>query len=190
MPTLADLMLQGGPGVKLHEEAKKRRSTKRVLGPLNRSRLISHFNERMRLEDYGEPSPLTKEDYNMINGVVKLFNVNDVDPKEVFDFVGDLVHYWNKLRNMETVTLKGKNWVLNVRPSLRDIVICRESLLANLNTVKSTEAKETAAIEKHISTVNQSDSLDIPEPIKPKKKKSFRPTQAEIDAAYERLQDE
>jgi hypothetical protein len=184
-------MEQGGPGVKSHEAAMRRRSAKLTRGPLNPTRLVSVFNEKMRLEDHGEPTPLTKKDQQMLAGMVKLYRVNDVDPQEVFAFVRDLVHYWNDLRSMDTVTLKGKAWVLSVRPSLRDIMICRESLYSNLLGIKETLAREARAAERHDSTPSQGDSTDTPEPVVlRRRKKNFGPTQADIDAEYERLKDE
>lgn len=152
--------------------------------------ITAYFTQRMMFEGQGAPGPSTKQDEQMLRGMLGLYRRNDVEDQEVFAFIRDLVHYWNELRGMDTVTLKGKQWVLNVRPSLKDIVVCRESLWSNLILVKSNKARERVAVERHEEPKDQDDSLDTLEPIRRKKKKPLKPTQSDIDAEYERLQDD
>lgn len=150
--------------------------------------LQAFFRHRMEAEDFGLPGPSTQQEEQMIRGMLKLYKRNGTEDHEVFAFVRDLVHYWSELRGMETVTLKGKLWTLNVRPTLRDIAICRESLSANLLGVKNKQAMGALAEKQHKEIPDQGNSFDIPESVRRKKKrKPVAPTQADIDAEYERL---
>jgi hypothetical protein len=184
---LADLKKKGIGSS--YEAANKRRLNTFHTRKASVGNIRAYFSQRMMAEDQGMPGPSTKQDDQMLRGMLTMFRRNGIEDHEVFAFVRDLVHYWSELRGMETITLKGKQWVLNVRPSLRDITICRESLMSNLLTVKNSKARERVAIERH-EEPDQGDSFDAPEPVRRKKKKPLRPTQADIDAEYERLQDE
>ena len=173
-------------------EKYKAATKKRLKGFANRqatyNNILNYYGQRMRSEEWGRPSPMTLQELSMMRGVLKLFK-KEFEDKEIFQFVHDCVHHWKKLRDMESVTLKGKPWTLDPRPNLRDIFVCHKAHFANLLEIRRTTRQKSSGL---VNPDVQRGSLDIPkqEPIRKRGRTQWRPSQTDIDNEYERLEND
>jgi hypothetical protein len=188
MPTLDELKKSGAIGA-LYVKAKQRFVANFSKRRASVGNIQVFLNQRMQAYGFGPIGLSTKQDLQMLRGMLNLFKRSGMSDKEVYSFIEDLVVYWYDLMRMDTVTLKGKSWVLNSRPSIKDICICRESLSANLEKLTSSKEIEESAFDSHFSVESETVSDFKVEPPAPKFNR-FSPTQADIDAEYERMNDE
>jgi hypothetical protein len=174
--------------LKLYQEASKKRLKRYPLGTATYNKILNYYGQRMRVEDWGRPGPSSQQELSMVRGVIKLLK-KEFEDKEIFQFMYDCVHHWKQLRDMESVTLKGKSWILDPRPNLRDIFVCHKAHFANLLEIRRTTRQKSSGL---VTPDIQRGSLDIPkqELIRRRGRTQWRPSQTDIDNEYEGLEDE
>ena len=113
-------------------EVKKRKARTRDLTVNN---AITTFNMAFKEADFGEFPPLiTKTTQNMLLGWIK--SAKKEHKEAVRDYfypiLLDFVRYFNEIREKRAsfTTLKGKPWRLSEYPDLKDLVICRDSIIS------------------------------------------------------------
>ena len=115
---------------------KTARSLKKILTPQG---VISFFKSTLEREGFGYPQLITEKEHMMLKGVIKLIKKNNHDDEYIYSLIKYIISNWGELKRMEFTTMKGKPWIVGDRPTLKDILICRESMLANIDILKNKE---------------------------------------------------
>lgn len=188
MANLKDIVAKTNEKFKV---AQDRRNSKLTSRRATKDNLITYFRQMMLAKGfgYGQLDTLTQQDRNMLGGTLLLFKKNEWEDSEIFKFFRDVVEYWPRLSKMDTLTMRGKAWPLGARPSLRDIVICRQSIMTNLGVLISDDTEaETAYSYGFDGEVEGSENL-VKEP-RSRTREKIGPTQRDLDDEFSKLYDE
>ncbi len=125
-------------------EAKKRKAR---TGPVTVNNVIVTFNNAFKDFDFGEFPPLvTEKTQKMLLGWIKL--AKKEYKEAVVEYFGDIlvdfVKYFNEIRGKRASfnTLNGKPWRLSEYPDLKDLVICRDSIISAIVAERSQEKED------------------------------------------------
>ena len=125
-------------------EAKRRKARTRDLTVNN---AITMFNMAFKEADFGEFPPLiTQNTKNMLNGWVKSAKkeYKEAVRDYFYPILLDFVKYFNEIREKRASfnTLNGKPWRLSEYPDLKDLVICRDSIISAIVIEKKREEEK------------------------------------------------
>ena len=129
-------------GKKQSSVARNRRMRKRKFsGTASVSGIILVFKDQMLKLGYGDHPMLTKQDVNMVNGFIRICRGNSYSDAEIYHVVESVVDNWVFLKSKKLKTKNGKEWCVADRPSIRDFLICRDSILYEISLLKEKQAK-------------------------------------------------
>ncbi len=125
-------------------EAKKRKAR---TGPVTVNNVIITFNNAFKDFDFGEFPPLvTEKTQKMLLGWIKLAKkeYNEAVLEYFADVLIDFVKYFKEIREKRASfnTLNGKPWRLSEYPELKDLVICRDSIISAIAVEKKREEEK------------------------------------------------
>jgi len=120
-------------GIEHSRAGRKRRMLKRkTTGKATPSGLFLVFKDAMEKHEYGAPKLLTKQEFNMLSGFIKVSLNNSMEDSWIYAIIETVVSKWDRLKRMPLLTRNNKSWVASDRPSLRDFLVCRDSFLDNI----------------------------------------------------------
>ena len=160
-----------------HKFARRRNLTRRkASGKASASGIFLVFKDKMAELGFGQHGMLTKKEFNMLSGFIKVSKNNGLDDADIYSLVEKVVDSWQSLRSKVLQTKKGIKWVLPDRPSIRDFLVCRDAILNEI--ADKPVVQESMPLEK---AVFQGMTYS---PVK------RGPTQQEIDEEYMKLMGE
>ena len=138
------VILQAEFRTKAKIEAKRRKAR---TGPVTVNNVIITFNGAFKDFDFGEFPPLvTEKTQKMLLGWIKLAKkeYNEAVLEYFSDILVDFVKYFNEIREKRASfnTLNGKPWRLSEYPDLKDLVICRDSIISAIAVEKKREEEK------------------------------------------------
>jgi len=115
-----------------YDEAKQRQIQKRVQKPVSRGSFIQRFKDLYEINGLGMPPPIDGDTTKKVNGLLKLLKNNNFSDEEIWQFLDEAFASWDKFKQMNFYTDNGKNYILSVYPSLKDIINCKTQFLQEL----------------------------------------------------------
>jgi hypothetical protein len=119
---------------------KRQMDRRKVSGKATASGIFLVFKDAMSKHNYGASNLLTKQDFNMLNGFIKVALNNNMEDSWIYATIETVVSKWDRLKRMPVLTKNNKSWKVSDRPSLRDFLICRDSFLDNLDQLRREKA--------------------------------------------------
>lgn len=105
--------------------------------PSSPNKLLRVFNKKFVECDFGNPPPVTKQVMGMLSGYIKLCRNNGWEEKSIYTTIESVVENWRFLRTQQITTMKNnKLAALGDRPSLLEFLICRDSMLSAIHSMK------------------------------------------------------
>jgi hypothetical protein len=136
------VILEAQKRTKAKIEAKKRKARTRDLTVNN---VITTFNMTFKEADFGDFPPLiTEKTRKMLLGWVKLAKKEHKEAAGdyFYPILLDFVKFFDKISQKRFFTLNRRNWRLSSVPDLRDLVICRDSIIKAIAEAKEQPEEE------------------------------------------------
>lgn len=172
--TTRDAILRG---LNKANEGRARRVSNFYNSPAYPDKLIRLFCSTFREKNFGEPPPISNQVKNMLNGFIKVCRGSSWPEKRIYETVKDLVVHWDYIKLQDHISLNGKRAMLGDRPSLREFLICRETVL-------------TAIAKAQRSNILEPPSREIQTIQSTKEKKKHTPTEEEMQKEYNKLMED
>jgi len=102
---------------------------KRKCRPITKKGFVQYFNELFDVYDYGRPPIVKKDTIYKVSGLLKILRNNSFSDRDIYEMLDKIFKKWYELKDNNIVTLNRKNYVLDSKPNLIDIIVCRDSIL-------------------------------------------------------------
>jgi len=112
-----------------HGISSKKDKEKQRNRPISVSGLCRFFNHQFQQAGYGAITPLTKETKVKINGFIKVLKNNGYSDQNIYELIEKYIAAFEKIKSEDMYTANNKKYVLAGRPSLRDLIICRDCII-------------------------------------------------------------
>ena len=135
---MAKLETAESRGTRQYKDARGSKLKRIRSTPPSASKLVTTFNATYVKYGYGNHPVVSKKLYNQMKGLIKVIQNEDTyEDYSVYELVIDFVKYWDKIRTVDLCTVNGKPWSLSGSPSLQDLVVCRDSIMAAIKNAKA-----------------------------------------------------
>ena len=126
-----------------YQQAKAQEQEKRKQRPITKSGFIQYFYELYEKHDYGTPPPITKDTINKVSGLIRVLKSNGYESKDFYELLDKLFEKWYELKSRDIKTNNKKQYILDDKPNLMDLINCRNQILQVLEegTKEGTEEK-------------------------------------------------
>lgn len=126
----------------IHRQSKEAQAEKRKNRPVTTNGFIQYFYDLYEKHDYGVQPPLKKDTRNKVSGLVRLLKNNGYEDKDIYNFLEKVFDRWPSLQ--EVKTNNRKEYILDTKPNLMDIINCRDDILSELEVQQ--EPKEEKSL--------------------------------------------
>lgn len=114
-------------GQQKYQMAKELEIKKRKLRPLTKNGFWQEFDNAYTRYGHGRPLEPNKETINKLSGLINILKKNGMETnQDAYEFIDFLFNNWPS----RAKTLKNKEYILDVKPNLKDIANCRDYFLA------------------------------------------------------------
>ena len=115
-----------------YQKAKAEEHEKRKQRPVTKNGFIQYFYELYDKHDYGKPPPITKDTINKVSGLIRVLKNNSYEAKDFYELLDKLFEKWYTLKNKDIKTNNKKQYILDDKPNLMDLINCRDQIIAYL----------------------------------------------------------
>jgi len=112
-----------------YQQAKAQEQEKRKQRPITKSGFIQYFYELYEKHDYGTPPPITKDTINKVSGLIRVLKSNGYESKDFYELLDKLFEKWYELKSRDIKTNNKKQYILDDKPNLMDLINCRNQIL-------------------------------------------------------------
>lgn len=123
-------------GRETNKTAKQIYLAKQYNRPVSITGVLQFMSEQLKIYDYGQMAPISKENKNKINGFIKFLRNNGFDDKEIYEFVKKCVENWQEFLGIDIHTDNRKKYNLDTVPNIIDIIHCKTQFYNELNKEK------------------------------------------------------
>jgi len=109
-------------------EFQKQKTEKMFEKNITPYKLLIYFNNLV-IQNYNSYSVHSKKTKQMVSGLIKFLKNNGFSDKQIYDWIKEIVENWDKYSNKTCTTDKGKEYKINIYPSLDDIIYCKKFFL-------------------------------------------------------------
>lgn len=112
-----------------HKRSSELRKERQINRPVSVSGLCRFFNHQFEKAGFGAPPLLTKDTTNKLNGFLKVLKNNDYSDRDIYGLVKNYINAFERIKSEEFFTANNKKYVLGGRPTLKDLIICRDCII-------------------------------------------------------------
>lgn len=172
MPTVEEAILKAR---RMSEQARRKNRYNVTKKPATARGLLRVFNNAFRDADYGMPPIATKRVLGMLNTLINMSRRENHEDTWLYELMGDIVENWETIIQQRITTPKGKIFAMSRVPNLNDFLICRDSVIA---VIESGKCKVDCPVE---SSIPENSSISTGEQLR------HGPTEEEMQQEMERL---
>jgi hypothetical protein len=127
----------------IHRQSRQEQAEKRKSRPVTTNGFIQYFYDLYEKHDYGTPLPLKKDTRNKVSGFVRLLKNNGYEDKDIYGFLEQVFEKWPQFKQKRLLTNNKKTYILSDTPDLQDMIVCRDSILRELQVQKEPQQKKS-----------------------------------------------
>jgi len=130
-----------------HENSKEEDRRKRLSRPVTAGGIINFFHDLYFKYDIKGYVPLKKDDYNKVNGFIKLLRNNHYSDEEIYAVIEEIFSQWDQIKEADIKTDNRKSYILNDSTDLLDIVKCKNDIFREITKENEPEDENKSLLE-------------------------------------------